>query len=911
MPAITGTLQGSDTANFIVTYDTKNNGTNKMLTPSGSVNDGNGGANYSYTFVTSANGTIYKTNITVTAQDDLKYYDGTTASSLLPTTSVDVTLFGDMNNFSQTFDSKNVGTSKSLIPSGTVTDAGGNASTNYTYTFANSNGGEIDQNPNLTINAVANTKIYDGTTSAAAVPAGVGLQPGDTVTGAEVYADRNVGTGKTLNVSTYIISDGNGGANYYSPVVVPFTGGVITATNLTITAQVNVKNYDGTTNSATTATITFGGIQTGDSTPIWTQFYANKNVGTNKTLTPATLVVSDGNGGANYSYTYMPASVGLINATNLTVTAVTDTKTYDGTTNSSAKPILSVPLQPGDTTNSLTQTFLNKNVGLGNRTLAPAISINDGNGGTNYNIYFVNFTTGTINPATSTATVTVNNSPVVYNGSGQAATVTLSGTNTAGSVQNLMTGEAATQTAAGTYAVTADFVPTDTNFTTLTGLSAGNFIIGQATSSITLDTTTNFIYNATGQTPTNVVTGSTGERRTNYYGVTVSYNGTTAPTNAGTYALTNAVVSDGNWAGATNGLQFTIAKAALTLVPTTNVKIYDGTTSATNVPEATGLQGNDTVNGTMVIYADKNAGTDKLLTVSAYTVNDGSNGSNYTVTLNESTGGTINFATPTATLTVGNSPTVYNGLPQAAIVNISSSSVQGMLSNIEYNGSTNVPTAAGTYSITANFVPADTNHMTLTGLSAGNFVITLTPMLRDLTVTRLYGKLLKIALTSLQTNWTTVPGDVITVVDADATSTNGSTLTAVGWVPGVGIATTNSGFSIAYISYPANGPANDAFTYSIRGSNHVTVSGTVHVSVNYAAQVGSVASLSVSGNAAVVNFLGHPGNHYNVQRSSPSPNSFTNIATILMPVTGYYQFTDSSAPNGSAYYRLSWDPTNP
>jgi len=49
---------------------------------------------------------------------------------------------------------------------------------------------------------------------------------------------------------------------------------------------------------------------------------------------------------------------------------------------------------------------------------------------------------------------------------------------TPGEVLNILTGGAATQTVAGTYAVTADFVPTDTaNYNTLANKAAGNFII--------------------------------------------------------------------------------------------------------------------------------------------------------------------------------------------------------------------------------------------------------------------------------------------------------------------------------------------------------------------------------------------------------------------------------------------------
>jgi hypothetical protein len=78
-------------------------------------------------------------------------------------------------------------------------------------------------------------------------------------------------------------------------------------------------------------------------------------------------------------------------------------------------------------------------------------------------------------------------------------------------------------------------------------------------------------------------------------------------------------------------------------------------------------------------------------------------------------------ATGPETLTVTNSPVVYNGSPQAAAV---SASVPGTVSDVLYKGSSAVPTAPGTYAITANFTPQNTaEYSTLTGASAGNFVI--------------------------------------------------------------------------------------------------------------------------------------------------------------------------------------------
>jgi hypothetical protein len=63
----------------------------------------------------------------------------------------------------------------------------------------------------------------------------------------------------------------------------------------------------------------------------------------------------------------------------------------------------------------------------------------------------------------------------------------------------------------------------------------------------------------------------------------------------------------------------------------TNTKGYDGNTSAAATPTVSGLQGTDTVTGLAETYDNKNKGTGKTLSVSAYTVNDGNSGNNYDV----------------------------------------------------------------------------------------------------------------------------------------------------------------------------------------------------------------------------------------------------------------------------------------
>jgi hypothetical protein len=83
-PSITsGGLAPGDSAGFTEAFDTKGAGTGKTLTPSGSVVDGNGGADYAVSFVADTTGAITPAGLTVTgitAAD--KTYDGTTTATI-------------------------------------------------------------------------------------------------------------------------------------------------------------------------------------------------------------------------------------------------------------------------------------------------------------------------------------------------------------------------------------------------------------------------------------------------------------------------------------------------------------------------------------------------------------------------------------------------------------------------------------------------------------------------------------------------------------------------------------------------------------------------------------------------------------------------------------------------------------
>ena len=266
---------------------------------------------------------IDKRAITVTAVTDTKEYDGDTSSAGVPTITVGSLATGDTAVWSQTFNNKNVGTGKTLTPMGTITDE--NSGNNYAVTYVNDITGSITARP-ITVTAVTDTKEYNGDTTSVGVPIITtgSLATGDTAVWSQIFDNKNVGTGKTLT-PTGTITDGNGGINY-AVTYVNDTTGVIASRPITVTAVKDTKEYDGDTASVGIPTITTGSLATGD-TAVWSQTFDNKNVGTGKTLTP-TGTINDGNGGNNYAVTYVNDTTGSITPRPITVTADAKSKVY-------------------------------------------------------------------------------------------------------------------------------------------------------------------------------------------------------------------------------------------------------------------------------------------------------------------------------------------------------------------------------------------------------------------------------------------------------------------------------------------------------------------------------------------------------------------------------------------------------
>ena len=356
----TTSLVGGDTPAFSETYGAKNAGTGLMLTPSGSVNDGNGGQNYAVTFLTSTTGVITKAPLTITAPANTKTYDGTAIAAATPTVAG---LVGSdtVTGLSETYDNKNAGTGKTLAVAASYAVNDGNGGANYAVTTAGSTAGAINQAP-LMITAAANTKPYDGTTSAAATPTVAGLAGSDTATGlSETYDTPAIGTGKTLTVAAgYVVNDGNSGNNY-AVTTVPNTTGVIavfnTATSLitssgsvvygtpvAFTAAVSAStgtvaptqgsvDFKDTTTGADFGNGAFVTSSGTSSTWTFTTGVKTFNVTTGDTIQAS---YAPGTGFTASSGTTTQAVIALP----IIVTAAASTKTYDGTASSAAVPTI-------------------------------------------------------------------------------------------------------------------------------------------------------------------------------------------------------------------------------------------------------------------------------------------------------------------------------------------------------------------------------------------------------------------------------------------------------------------------------------------------------------------------------------------------------------------------------------------
>lgn len=414
IPVLTGTLHTGDLITTISqTYESHNVGTNRALIPHIQINDGNGGKNYNITAV-NAVGQITPAPVTVTSQADNRVYNATNSSSLVPVVVGVIAPDTIATPANQHFIDKNVGVAKTIVPVGLVI-YDGNKGDNYSITFVNNSSGVITAAP-ITVTSVADSIIYNTTVKSAKLPLVVGVLAPDSMSAkpTQHFDTRHVGVNKSIVSSGLVIADGNSGNNYVVALYVPNNNGVITAAPIVVSAISDSILYNKSKASLKSPLVE--GILLPDlmaTAPV--QTFDNENVGVNKVLTASGLLVNDGNGGNDYIISYETDTKGQISAIPLTVTAQTDSKTYDGSVSSAVSPVVTgTIIAPDFVSTAATQTFDNRNIGISKVLSANGLQLNDGNGGKNYKISYVSNLSGTITALP--LTLTAQSDSMVYNG---------------------------------------------------------------------------------------------------------------------------------------------------------------------------------------------------------------------------------------------------------------------------------------------------------------------------------------------------------------------------------------------------------------------------------------------------------------------------------------------------------------
>ncbi len=538
------------------TFSDKNVGIGKTVTATNIALSGSAAGNYqlsSTTATTTAN--ITPRNLTVTAGGVNKTYDGTPTATV---TLSDDHISGDAvtdSYASASFADKTVATGK--VVSVTGISISGADSTNYTLVNTTASTTADITARGLTVSATGVDKTYDGTT-AATVTLSDNRVPGDSITDAYTsasFSDKNVGTGKTVNVFGITIS-GADAANYSLASTTTSTTASITGRNLTITAAGKDRVYDGTTN----ATVTLSDDRVaGD---VFTDSYASasfadKNVGINKPVSVTGLSISGADAG-NYSVANTTATTTAnITARPLTVSATGVDKLYDATT--VATVTLSDDRVNGDMlTDAYTSAaFADPNVGTNKPITVTGITVSGADAG-NY----------TFNTTAATTASILKRALTITPDGGKTKTFGRTFTAFTGVIAGLQGADAATATfasagapasaGAGSYDITVSgytfTVGTDTNYAIAENTAVNGLTVEPAVPSLVLLGTT-VTYDSLAHPATVSVTGAGGAAVSGTPVFAYAPGGSPDPVQAGSYrAAVTFTSADPNYTSAALGV---------------------------------------------------------------------------------------------------------------------------------------------------------------------------------------------------------------------------------------------------------------------------------------------------------------------------------------------------------------------
>lgn len=719
----TATAIGSDVVSVSGTgvgaFADKNAGSNKAVTVTGYSLTGTDAGNYNIVQPSGLTATINKANLNVSgilAAD--KTYEATSAAVLNGTAAVSA-IGGDVVSVTGTgvgsFANKNAGTNKAVTVTGyslTGTDAG-----NYNIVQPTGLSATINK-ANLALSGItANGKTYDATTTVTLAGTATVTALGSDVVSVSgsgagtTFATKDAGTGKAVTVAGYTLG-GTDAGNYNLVLPTSLTADV-TKANLNVSGVTAAnKTYDGSTTATINGTASVAGLGSDvvSVTGTGTGTFANKNAGANKAVTVTGYTLSGADAG-NYNVVQPTGLTATINQAALNVAGLTGAdKTYDGTNTATLNGTASVTAFGSDVvavTGTGSGAFANKNAGANRALTVTGYSLTGADAG-NYNIVQPTGLTASINKADLTFTgVTAANK--TYDGTTSATLTGTAAVSALGSDVVSVTG-----TGTGTFAnknAGANKAVAVTGYS-LTGTDAGNYNIVQPTG----------------------LTATINKADLNVSGVTASnktYDGTTAATLTGTASVTalgsdvvsvsgtgtgssfatkdvgtgKAVTISGYTLGGTDAANYNlvlpidltanVTKADLTISGVTAAnKTYDGTNAGTLTGTASvSAFGSDVLSlgGTAnATFADKNAATNKAVTVTGYSLT-GTDAGNY------------NLLQPAGlTATINKADLALTGLSTPSKV---------------YDGTT-----SANLSGTATITPIGSDVVTLSGTGVGNFL---------------------------------------------------------------------------------------------------------------------------------------------------------------------------------------------
>jgi hypothetical protein len=668
----------------------------------------------------------------------------------------------------------------------------------------------------------------------------------------------------------------------------------VLANNPTVTVSAGPFTYDGNPHAATATAVGTDGVTpvagsfaftyNGSPTPptaadtyaVVTTFtsadpsYANATVNSSLTINPAAPTITLSSGPFTYDGNPHGATATAVGVDGVTPVAGSFAFTYNGS-----------PTAP---------------TGPGLYTVIAAFTSNDPN-------YAFATVTGNLiinSPGTLTPTLTLVDGSATYDGNPHADSATAVGTDgvtpVSGSFLITYNDSTTAPTQAGSYAVVANFISSDLNYTNAT--ITGSLTISAVAPTITI-TGSPFYYDTFSQAAYVSEVGIDGVTPVNGT-LSALYNGSsTLPVNADTYNVSVTFTSnDSNYLSTTATGSMTIQQAGPSLYYQLNggayYYFYNGMPQGvTGI--ATGYF-NNAVNGTFTYAYYDSTGMQLSGPPTAagyYTFTE------YFTSLDPNyTSGTFSYsfaiyaATPTVTVTGG--PFTYNGQGQAATataVGIDGVTPVSGTASFTYNGSSSTPVLAGTYAVVATFTPTDPNYSSSTG--SGTLVINkATPAFSNLASPSVNVGTATVTLSGHIAAGSAAPGG-----DDVAITLNGVTLPAT---------VSGSGYFSATFNVQGLGTGTYAITYAYLGDatrfNAASASGSGTLTVQAApAVVSNPASQTVVSGQGVTfsaSASGYPAPTVQWQRSANGSN-WTNISGATS--TSYTISATTASQNGYRY----------